>query len=238
MVPSIQRVALVAAVGLSLSACVIFDTVESAEPLAGETGVAVDVRPTIRSTTRVPVETGDVRLVREADSSIVPGNVAQHKADDGYQWLQFVPAEPLEPDTEYRWLVEDALAGYSYYDPVSREARYFGSTPQTGLNATFTTASDPRFRYSKRYAGHAHIYLSFSQAMNADTLGDDTLAVALDGQSEDPLRYEYDEEFGAHNLRITMRRVDFNDAEVTARPGLVAADGVEMAPQSILVETD
>ena len=219
-----------------LATSIVYDTVEEITPLPGETGVSVDEIPTVRTFTELDLAGAQVSVLREDDQVAVAGEVVQDADDDGYPRVRFVPAAPLDADTDYRFIVENALDGYGYYDPITAEFLTFGTTNSPNrLEVPFSTRSEPQVRHTRRYDGHAHLYLSFTQDMDPDTLSADTITVALDGIEEPPLAFVY-EGGPAHRLKITMRRVDFYAIDVIIRDGVLGSDGTQMQPQTLEVE--
>lgn len=181
MLRTISRAVLLAtAAFLSLATSMVYDEVASVTPLPGETGVSVDEIPTLRTTNQLDLSRANVTLIREADQAEVLGEVVHDTGDDGYWNLSFVPDAPLDADTDYRLMVAGALEGYFYLDPVTNQTTNFGAGLDDRLEIPFSTASDPRVRHSARYAGHSHIYLSFSQDMDPQTLIGSTIEVYLD----------------------------------------------------------
>jgi len=223
--------AFTAAALLGLADCIVLDEVSSITPLPGETGVAVDEIPTVSTTTTLDLDRAVVSLVRADDEAPVGGRVISVRDDDGYHLLRFVPEPALEADTDYRFLVSNALHGYAYLDPITNTATTFGVTAPDSLEVEFTTESAPRVRHTQRFNGHAHLYLSFSQEMNPNTFTADTVRVFLDRVEEQPYSIVYDGG-PAHILDISARRVDFSDASVSF-DGVEAADGTVMRPATV-----
>lgn len=201
-------------------------------PLPGESAVSVDQNPTLVLTAELELDRSTWSLTREADGSAVPGRVVQDRAEGRQVAVRFVPDAPLEPATDYRLVVEGGLDGYFFLDPISNRTVGFDAVGAASrFEVPFTTRSAPAVRHTRRYAGHAHLYLSFSQDMNPRTFSPDSVRVQLDGVAAEPLTLDY-EGGPAHLLKVTMRRVDFTDAAVSF-VGVEAMDGAAMSPEIV-----
>lgn len=233
MLSNLLRFSVIAVAALFCAATsYVYDEVVEITPLPGESAVDVDQIPTLTLTARVEPGDAEVTLVRAADGSAVAGEVVQERGDDGYFRLRYVPAAPLAAATDYRLVVAGGLDGFYYYDPITNESIAFGGDDQPNrLEVPFSTRSAPAVRHTRRYDGHAHLYLSFSQDMDPQSFTPETVRVFLDGPEEAPLTIAYDGG-PAHLLDITMRRVDFADA-VVLFDGVVAMDGTVMPPETV-----
>lgn len=227
-----------AAAFLSLATSSEVDEVNSTRPLPLDTAVPVDVVPAVILSTSPDLDVDPApRIVveRASDGTAVAGGFSVDGTQAGVE-LAFSPDAPLDPDTDYVFVVDGALAGYFYVDLVTGESLRLGENGAPNrIEIPFSTASDPVVRFARASTDPRVIRVSFSQDMAPLTVSTNTVKVIADDVERDTQLVIY--RGGAlHEAEVTLFDAAADTLELSFESGIEAADGTAMTPAIVPVD--